>query len=221
MKILITGGHGLLGTAIGKLFPEAYRPTHQELDITDPSHDLTLFDIVIHCAAIKTTECDTDPLQAMEVNIVGTANLVRQCYYAQAKLVYISTDYVFRGDRGNYKPDDEVDPQNYYAETKLAGEYAVKCLPKYLIIRTSFYPDQFPYDKAFTDQFTSRLPVTEAASKIATLVRKDECGVRHVGGPRQSVYDFAVSTSKGKCIQKMQLSDHPYTRPRDVSLDTG
>ena len=134
--------------------------------------------------------------------------------------MYISTDYVFRGDRGNYKPHDEVDPQNYYAETKLSGEYAVKSLPKdqYLIIRTSFYPDIFPYDQAFTDQYTSRLPVSDAASRIAQLIQNGVSGIHHVAGPRQSVFDFAVSTAGGKEIKPIRLADHSYSRPRDTSL---
>ncbi len=216
---LITGGNGLLGKTLQEHFPEAYCPSHNELDIGRQDIDQE-YDLVIHCAAIKTTDCELHPLEALKTNIIGTARIAAVCHKSKAKLVYISTDYVFRGDRGNYRPGDEVDPQNYYAETKLSGEYAVKSLPQdqYLIVRTSFYPDIFPYSQAFTDQYTSRLPVSEAASRIAQLIQSGASGIRHVAGPRQSVFDFAISTAGGKEIKPIVLADHSYNRPQDTSL---
>lgn len=217
--ILITGGNGLLGKVLQVHFPGAHCPSQEELDIS--RHTIgRKYDLVIHCAAIKTTDCDRNPLEALKTNIIGTAKIAERCHKSKAKLVYISTDYVFRGDRGNYSPRDEVDPQNYYAETKLAGEYAVKSLPKeqYLIVRTSFYPDIFPYDQAFTDQYTSRLPVSQAAARIAQLVQNGAYGIHHIAGPRQSVFDFAVLTAGGRTIEPITLSDHSYKRPRDTSL---
>jgi len=220
---LITGGHGLLGTHLRKYFPNIWCPTHEELDI---KHHISLSKssmapgLVIHCAALKTTVCDDNPLEAMEVNIVGTANVTRLCHECDAKMIYISTDYVFRGTHGLYAPEDDVYPTNYYAETKLAGEYVVKSLPKdkYLIIRLSFFPDIYPYETAYIDQWTSRLPVSTAAKAIVDIM--DECGVRHIRGIQQTVYEYALSTAGGKEIKPAEMPTNPdgYKRPRDTSL---
>lgn len=218
--VLITGGSGLLGKKLKEFFPNSICPSHQELDITQPIKNNWEVDLIIHCAALKTTDCDANPISAMKTNIVGTANIVEYCDSINAKLVYISTDYVFKGNKGNYTPTDEVMPQNYYAETKLAGEYAVKSLPlnKYLIIRTSFSPDVYPYDSGFTDQWTTRLKVSEAAKKISDAIMKNKKGIIHIYGQRQTVYQFALSTSNGKPIAPIKLKDHAFNRPKDTTL---
>jgi dTDP-4-dehydrorhamnose reductase len=219
---IMTGGHGLLGKKLREHFPDAYCPTHDELDIQMPLpyvYSLEEFN-VIHCAAVKTTACDDDPRLAMKTNILGTVNVTEFCHKTQSHLTYISTDYVFKGDRGNYKTNDEVCPQNYYAETKLAGEFVVKSLPKdkYLIIRLSFFPDEWPYPGAFTDQWTTRVPVTKAAAEIAELIKTKAYGIHHICGPKQTVYDYAISTANGKEIKPMKLADDAFNRPRDTSL---
>jgi len=68
---------------------------------------------------------DQDPAKALDANIVGTANVVKLAQRYRLKVLYISTDYVFRGDRGNYSEADAVDPVNKYAWSKLGGECAV------------------------------------------------------------------------------------------------
>ena len=82
------------------------------------------------------------------------------------KLLYISTDYVFKGDSGMYKEDDPVLPANKYAWSKLGGECAVRMYDNSLIVRTSFGDTVFPYEKAFVDQWTSRLRVDVLAKKL-------------------------------------------------------
>jgi len=85
------------------------------------------YSMIIHAAAFTSPpKIDQDPLKAVEVNIIGTANVVRLCIKHNLKLVYISTDYVFRGDKGNYRENDEVFPVNRYAWSKLGGECAVR-----------------------------------------------------------------------------------------------
>jgi len=223
-NVLITGGYGLLGTKLREYFPNNWCPTHEELDIQSRislSKISLIPDLVIHCAAIKTTACDKDPLLAMETNIVGTANVTRLCHECDAKMVYISTDYVFKGDRGGYRPDDEVYPVNYYAETKLAGEYVVKSLPedKYLIIRLSFYPDVYPHDTAYIDQWATRYSVSNAARSVAGTIGMGLCGIQHCCAPRRSIYEFAVATAGGREIKPIHMpTDDGYKRPRDTSL---
>lgn len=214
-KKLVTGGSGLLGTHLKEVLPDAHYPSHSELDITEPLTWDGDLDLVIHCAALKTAVCDKDKQEAMRTNILGTIHVAELCRQKKAKMVYISTDYVFKGDRGNYSPKDEVLPQNYYAETKLAGEYVTKSLDNYLIVRLSFYPEVFPYDRAFIDQYTTRVTVKQAAKMIVESLNKT--GIAHLCGKRQTVYEFASLTSKVP-ILPMYLKDDKFVRPKDTSL---
>ncbi len=88
------------------------------------------------------------------------------------QLVYISTDYIFKGDRGLYSETDAVYPSNKYAWSKPGGECAMRLYDKALIIRTSFGPNTFPYEKAFVDQWTSRESVSVIARKINALLTR-------------------------------------------------
>jgi dTDP-4-dehydrorhamnose reductase len=223
--ILFTGGSGLLGTAMRKRLPEALFPGADEFDVTDPkgmeawarSREIAQ---VVHAAAFTSPpRIDQDPVQALDVNIVGTANVVRFCHARKARLVYVSTDYVFRGDRGRYSEEDALHPVNKYAWSKLGGECAVRLYDRGLIVRTSFSPDVFPYEKAFVDQWTSREGVSVVAEKIARLVRSDVTGVVHVGGARRTVMEFAKSLDASRRIGDLSIHDVAFTVPVDTSLD--
>lgn len=224
--ILFTGGSGLLGTAMRKLLPGALFPSSTECDVTDPagmdawakSREIAL---VIHAAAFTSPpRIDQDPIRALEANVIGTANVVKFCAARGARLIYISTDYVFRGDRGHYAEEDELHPVNKYAWSKLGGECAVRLYDRGLIVRTSFGPDVFPYPKAFTDQWTSRESVSAVAAKIAKLARTDATGVVHVGGPRRTVFGYAKSLDASREIQELSIHDVNFSVPADTSLDS-
>ncbi len=225
-SILVTGGHGLLGSRLRDLLPGCLCPTKSEMDIDSPLLESNFFlnfdakkvKLVIHCAAKKMVESKTNPYQSMITNIIGTANVATFCRQHDCKLVYVSTDYVFRGDRGNYKVNDEVGPTNYYAETKLAGEYVVKCLPDHLIVRLSFFPDVFPYDFAYVDQLITRVTASEAAERIVRLIREERTGIAHVAGPKRTSYEFAIATSQGRKIEPASIMDYDIPRPKDSSL---
>ena len=228
MDTLITGGSGLLGQALKKYFPHAHFPSHQELDVADiksssfcQSDSLAKIKTIVHCAAIKNTECSKNPLRALKVNIVGTANMAMLCHEIRAKLVYISTDYVFKGDKGDYKITDEVMPVNYYGETKLAGEYAAKSVSQHLIVRLSFFPDVFPYDNAFFNQVTTRITVSEAAKRIYKAIEEDRTGIIHIAGDKQTSHEFACSTANGRTIIASSIDLDCYSRPIDTSLVEG
>lgn len=225
-RMLFTGGSGLLGRAVRQIVPDALYPTSAEFDVTDFAQ-MTAYlgdrpiDVVVHAAAfISPPRIDATPMRAVDVNIVGTANVVRLAAAKQARLVYISTDYVFRGDRGQYAEDDAVHPVNRYAWSKLGGECAVRMYDNALIIRTSFGPDVFPYPKAFVDQWTSRQPVSATARDIVAAVRSGVTGVLHVGGPRRSVHEYALSLDPGQDIGRLSIKDVPFNAPVDTSLDT-
>jgi dTDP-4-dehydrorhamnose reductase len=134
--------------------------------------------------------------------------------------VYISSDYVFRGDRGRYREEDDVYPVNKYAWSKLGGECAVRLYDNALIIRTSFGPDEFPYPKAFADQWTSRQSVSIAARDILRAVESHLTGVLHIGGPRRTVLEYAQALSPEREVGSLSVKDATFAVPADTSLDT-
>lgn len=225
-EILITGGSGLLGSELRKLLPHALFPSSQEFNVTNPSQMEAYtaknpFDLLLHAAAFTSPPAaDKNPIRAMQVNIVGTANVVDLCARHSARLVYISTDYVFAGDRGNYREEDPVYPVNKYAWSKLGGECAVRMYDQALIVRTSFGPVPFPYDKAFTDQWTSREPAPVFARKLVSLLDSDLTGILHVGGERRTVFEYAKSINSSRVIGELSIKQVSFRAPPDTSLST-
>jgi dTDP-4-dehydrorhamnose reductase len=223
---LFTGGSGLLGGAFRQLMPEALYPASAELNVADAaSLDRWLADrplsTVIHAAAFTSPpRVDQDPIRAIEANIIGTANVARASATRGLRLVYISTDYVFKGDRGRYREDDPVLPVNNYAWSKLGGECAVRLVPGSLIIRTSFGPDVFPYPKAFVDQWTSRQSVSVTAKQMIDLIGIGATGIVHLGAPRRTVMEYARALDPDRAIEPLSVQDVSFQVPVDTSLDT-
>ena len=221
---LFTGGSGLLGRALRGLRPDALFPTSREFDVAQ--YDTMRqwlqgreIEVVVHAAAMTSPpRVDNDPLRALETNIIGTANVVRLCAETGARLVYISTDYVFRGDRGGYREEDELYPVNKYAWSKLGGECAVRLYARALIVRTSFGPDVFPYERAFVDQWTSRQAVSQVAPAVLRAIDSGLLGVLHIGGPRRTVFEYARSLDATKEIQTLSVNDVSFAVPKDTSL---
>ncbi len=224
-RVLVTGGSGLLGGELRKLLGEAHFPGSAEFNVTDYAQMEAFarrrnLGILVHAAAFTSPpKVDKDPQRAMEVNIVGTVNVVRLCMALGLKLIYISTDYVFHGDRGDYREEDPLYPVNKYAWSKLGGECAARMYDRALIVRTSFGPNQFPYPQAFVDQWTSRESVARFARKLVRLLDQDLAGVIHVGGPRRTVYEYARSLDPSKEIQTLSIRDVNFRVPVDTSLN--
>lgn len=224
-SILITGGAGKLGTALHKLMPAAFAATRDNFDIRNQQEIKSFLDkhsninTIIHCAAmISPPKINENIAEAIHSNIIGTALLSALCFERNIRLIYISTDYVFDGEKGMYTEMDSVFPQNKYAWSKLGGECALKMLDKFVIIRLSFGPDVFPYKAAFVDQFTSRESASVIAAKIKNIVLSDFNGVIHVGGTRKSVYDYALSLGAND-VEKISIKDMPVKMPVDTSLN--
>lgn len=150
-KILITGANGQLGSELRKLLDERGVPydafDSKGLDITDKQAVDAKFDtlkpaVVYHCAAYTAVDNAEDEGEQAnwQVNADGTRNVAEAAKRVGAKLVYISTDYVFDGTNpGEYQVDDPTNPKNEYGKAKLAGEQAVKeTMDDYYIIRTSW-----------------------------------------------------------------------------------
>ena len=224
-NMLFTGANGLLGSKLKELLPNSLFTDLEDFDVTDYSQmkdyiEAHTIELLFHAAAFTSPPLiDKDPLTAIETNIIGTSNVVKLCMEYNIRLIYISTDYVFKGDVGNYREEDPVYPVNKYAWSKLGGECAVRLYDNALIIRTSFGPDVFQFEKAFTDQWTSRESVSRVAEKFVKLIKKDITGTVHVGGERRTVYQYACDLDKEREIGILSINDVNFVVPVDTSLD--
>ncbi|OLA34123.1 MAG: dTDP-4-dehydrorhamnose reductase [Firmicutes bacterium CAG:321_26_22] len=150
MKYLITGGTGQLGHDIVKELISRgglnyLAPTTKEMNITNKDEVEKVIlgykpDIIFHCAAYTAVDkAEEDRENCYNVNVNGTKNIVSVAEKINAKVVYISTDYVFDGTKKTeYETEDITNPINYYGYTKLLGEEVVKKLKDYLIVRISW-----------------------------------------------------------------------------------
>ena len=150
MKVLVTGANGQLGYDVVKELQkqniECYGASRQDFDIVDFEATENFIknympDAVIHCAAYTAVDkAEDEQGLCYLVNASATENIAKICKKINAKMLYISTDYVFDGTKdGFYEVDDEPNPINVYGKTKLLGEEAVqKILDKYFVVRISW-----------------------------------------------------------------------------------
>lgn len=150
MKVLVTGAGGQLGYDVCRELQRRNVPflgvTSRTMDITDRKAVLRhmkefLPDAVIHCAAYTAVDrAETEPERAFEVNEAGTRHVAAACREVGAKLLYLSTDYVFSGAGERfYEVNDSTGPLNVYGHSKLAGEQAVReLMEKFFIVRISW-----------------------------------------------------------------------------------
>ena len=215
--ILLTGGAGLLGRELQRLLP-CYAPPRQLFDVTK---NVTLPEnvhLIVHCAAYTDVlKAETEREEAYEVNVMGTLNMVE----LGLPIVYISTEYVFDGGRGNYAEEDCPNPRNYYSVTKEIGERVVCKAKRHLIIRTLFKPRPFEHPRALVDQWTTGDYVDVIAPKIADAVKMFEAdelnGFIHIGTEKKTTFDLA---SRSRKVDPAYLAEMPVMLPRDTSLST-
>lgn len=206
MKILVTGAEGQLGydvvRALNKTEHTVIGTTREQMDITDYEKVRNEFhsiipDIVIHCAAYTAVDKAEDELQQCQaINVLGTGNIVRACKDVGAKLVYISTDYVFPGTGTiPYKINDPKGPLNVYGKTKLDGEILVQqVLKEFFIVRISwvfginganFVKTMLRLGKTHKeitvvgDQIGSPTYTVDVANTIIELIKTNKYGVYH------------------------------------------
>lgn len=266
MKLLVTGAGGLLGTRVSEL---ALKQNHEvfsaynqhvpqygtpiKLDITEKTAIRTAFEkvkpeAVVHAAALSDVDkCEEEKEFAWKTNVEATANIAQTCSRKNIFLVYVSTDYVFNGDKGNYKEIDPTDPINYYGLTKLKGEEQVKqsnaihCIARTSVIYGStpaagkrnfalWLTDKVSKNeeaKIITDQWNSPTLNTNLAEMILEIVENRITGTFHLAGAtRLSRYEFAQNIAETfgldkNCIIPALSKEIPWLarRPIDSSMD--
>lgn len=144
VRPMVTGAHGLLGREILRLAPHARGFSRAELDITDPAAVEAVVEpgaTVLNCAAYTAVDAaETEVEAAFAANATGPAVLASACAAVGARLIHVSTDYVFPGTATTpYEPGDPTGPATVYGQSKLAGEHAVlEISPTATVVRTAW-----------------------------------------------------------------------------------
>lgn len=262
MKILITGASGQLGTEIQRQLknggsalgcvPERLKNATviatdvAELDITDRDATIAFVrrhqpDTIISCAAFTNVDgCETNPEAAFKVNAIGASNLAQAAERINARLIHVSTDYVFRGEGD--KPLDEserVDPKSVYGKTKALGEEYVKNFcHRYFIVRTAWLygyagknfvktivnaGKKFGRLEVVSDQLGNPTNAEDLAHHILQLAVSHDYGVYHCTGEGVcSWYEFAseiirlsgVDATVAPCTSAEYSARHPAAADR-------
>ena len=131
---------------------------------------------------------NNDIKKSIDLNIIGTANIVKICEKLNIKLIYFSSSYVYPGKKGGYKENDPVLPINNYAWSKLGGECSVKLYKNSLIVRASMTEKPFVHKAAFSDFYTNFIFHEDIAPKVFKILKLK--GVINFGGKPQSVFKF-------------------------------
>ena len=152
--------------------------------------------IILHCAGLSRPMDihEKNINKSINLNIIGTSNLVKICNIYKIKLIYFSTGYVYAGTKGNYKENDGANPFNNYGLSKLGGESAVRMLPNSLVLRITMTEKPFIYNKAYSNLKSNFMFHEDLVQILPKLINKK--GIINVGGPSQSVYNFAKKYNK-------------------------
>lgn len=262
MKILITGASGQLGTEIQRQLnqgksalgavPERLKNAMviatdaDQLDITDREATIAFVrrhqpDTIINCAAFTNVDgCETNTEAAFKVNALGASNLAQAAERVNARLIHVSTDYVFRGEGD--KPLDEselIDPKSAYGKTKALGEQYVRDFcHRYFIVRTAWLygyagknfvktivnaGKKFGKLEVVSDQMGNPTNAEDLAHHILKLAVSHDYGVYHCTGEGIcSWYDFAseiirlsgVDATVSPCTSQEYAEKHPAAADR-------
>ncbi|AFV24605.1 dTDP-4-dehydrorhamnose reductase [Methanolobus psychrophilus R15] len=210
---MILGAGGMLGSDLCKVFPDAIRFTHHELDVTNRLHVIGVIrankpDVVINAAAYtKVDQAEDEQEFAFDVNGYAPGYIAEGCSLSGAKLIHYSTDYVFDGTGSEYIESDKTNPISAYGKSKLLGEQKIaKHTDNYMIIRTSWLfgkqgrnfvdtmlrlSPQMDKVRVVNDQFGRPTYTADLASKTAEIIDM-EPGIYHITNEGTcSWYEFA------------------------------
>ena len=197
-KIVFTGGSGRFASIFKNIktkkkifFPnkktlniENYKSITKYLDRIKPKY-------LIHAAALSRPMIihERNIIKSINLNIIGTANIVKACKKRNIKLIYFSTNQVYPCKKGNYLETDPLLPINNYAISKLGGECSVQMYQNSLILRICMTEEPFIHKKAFSDVETNFMFHKSLAKNLLKLI--DKKGLMNVGGKKMTVFKFA------------------------------
>jgi dTDP-4-dehydrorhamnose reductase len=271
-RVLVCGSNGLLGQRLAMLFDgdsdyEVLHTSHHrsfaldvpnidytQLDISNKSDVKSLVssyrpDVVLNAAAMTNVdECEIHRELAWKQNVTAVENLVEVCRRIDAKLVHVSTDYVFDGLSGKYTEEDRAHPVNYYGKTKLAGENVIRSSGiDHAILRTVLlYGVGVGVKSNFAlwvignltekkeircvdDQISNPTHVHDLAMAMKTVADESVSGVFHISGSEiVSRYAFAVKAAEvfgfdTHLIRRVKSAEipRPAQRPMNTSFVIG
>ena len=203
MKILFTGGNGRFGSIFRKTtkLKKILYPSKKEFNILN-INSLNRYikknrpKIIIHAAGLsRPMEIHEKNISlSIDKNIIGTCNIVKVCRNFNIKLIYLSTNYVYPGKKGNYQENDPLLPYNNYAWSKLGRECAVQMYKNSLILRVCMTEKPFIHNSAFTDLITNFIFHEDVVKLFPKIIKKN--GLINIGGKSQSVFSFAKKFNK-------------------------
>lgn len=234
MRVYVAGGTGRLGKAVvNKLRYYDFDVDSQYRDITDKTklEDLKGFDVIINAAAYTNVDMaeDEDALKCWAVNSKGVVNLIDLATRLNAKMVHISTDFVFDGMSGRpYIETDKPNPKGSYARSKLCGEESTLKYHNSLVLRTGWLYDDDrlrdcmdkPFSKGVVDKFLSPTSVYSLAEMIASLIRTEHHGLYHATDTGFTT-PFCLLRELGLNPEPVGLNDFNLrlSRPPNTALD--
>lgn len=240
-RILITGAGGMLGRDLARVLAgrQLTLLDHAACEVTDAKIVESRIaaagpEVVVHLAAFtKVNECERDPIKAFRVNAEGTRNVARAAASCGARLIYMSTDYVFDGKSGTpYQESDPVLPLNVYGRSKLEGEHQAAAFPGTLIVRGGWLfgrggrnfveailaqAREGKRPKVVTTQVGTPTWTAHLGRTIAALLDRGVAGVVHVpAGGSCSWFEFAqaIVEEAGLSVEVEPNADEPSGTPR-------
>mgnify|MGYP001466876025 CR=1 FL=1 len=222
-KIIVTGGSGRFGKILKdyKTKHKIIFPTKKQLNILNLKNiekylKIKKPDILIHLAGLSRPMKihEENISKSIDLNIIGTANITKACEKKNIKLIYFSTNYVYPGKKGNYNEEDPVKPWNNYAWSKLGGECAVQMYKNSLIIRLCMTEKPFVHKNAYANVKSNFIYQEDVAHIILKVLNKK--GIINIGGPSQTIYNFA---KKGNKKIKKIFSKGEFPKRTDMNLN--
>jgi len=209
--IIVTGGDGRFANVLKKKNKKLNLKflSKKELNILDKKSIKKAIlkykpKSILHCAALSRPMSShySNIEKSINLNIIGTANMVEMCAKYKIKIIYFSTGYVYECVKGNYKESDPVKPFNNYGLSKLGGECAVQMYKNSLILRITMTEKPFAYKKAYTNVHSNYMFHEDMVEILPKLI--NEYGIINVGGKSRSIYNFVKSSNKNilKSINK-------------------
>ena len=223
LNILVTGGDGR--------FAKLLKEKNKKLNLVFKSkRDLNILKIntiencikkekpkiILHTAGLSRPMSlhKKDINKSIDLNIIGTCNIVKVCKKYNIKLVYFSTGYVYEGIKGNHNESDPVKPFNNYGLSKLGGECAVQMYKNSLIVRACMTEKPFVHRYAYKNVYTNFIYHEEFVKLFLKII--DKKGVFNLGGNKNSIYNFAKKENR---LIKTKLSRGEFPKRLDMNLN--